>query len=109
MNTTNVKLLIIRHDINLPGESLPDGNERAIPMVSVVHVSGKYIGSPYVLGTFSFDAVFGTWSGTLFDLDMSENVHTDVDTLQELKDTLETFYKDINPVIQLGPEVEQSA
>ena len=109
MNTTNVKLLIIRHDINLPGESLPDGNERAIPMVSVVYVSGKYVGSPYVLGTFSFDTIIEMWYGTLFDLETYENVKADVHTLQELMSTLATFYEDINPVIQLGPEVEQSA
>ena len=109
MNTTNVKLLIIRHDVNLPGESLPNGNERAIPMVSVVHVSGKYVGSPYILGTFSFDTIIEMWYGTLLDLETYENVKADVHTLQDLMTTLETFYKDINPVVQLGAEVEQSA
>ena len=107
MSTSIQKLLIIRHDINLPRDPLSNENERAIPMVSVVHVPGKYVGGPYVLGTFSFDAVYGTWSGTLFDHETDENVHADVDTLQELKETLATFYKDIYPVIQLGPEVDQ--
>ena len=107
MSTSVQKLLIIRHDISLPGEPLSNGNERAIPMVSVVHVPRKYVGGPYVLGTFSFNADFGMWVGTLFDHETSENVQVDVDTLQELKDTVATFYKAINPVIQLGPEVDQ--